>query len=402
MKPYRYDLMGDVEIDVSQEQVEKLLSEGFVKNPVSGTLDKYREVFEDAEEVDLEFEEDRETVAKTAEYLVSRSFLVEYLETVSRPVPVHRYLSRDDVLVTYESSVPEYVPTYRYEVAYPEDESYDVSYVEPDGGGAVSKIFGFFRRMLGIRKKERGVGSARISSLRKAEAEGRIESLSVSVVSDGKRVEALTESEASKTSRKRSVRLLSEDPVGEKEVRRTSTETETVPASYLEAFSRGKKVLSTEPLRETADMTAMEHEESGGGLRILQRNVGTKEEKSEVSGRATVPESEYAAFVEGKKILKRSEKDETAVLTDKEFLEGTKEGKTYKLLKKDVGTKVETESVRGTATVDGDKYAEFVKGKRVLKETRRMVKKLVDKYLEDSRREMTQTMKVYQPGVWSH
>lgn len=149
-------------------------------------------------------------------------------------------------------------------------------------------------------------------------------------------------------------------------------------------------------------MTVKEHEESGGGFKILQRNVGTKEEESEVSGRATVPESEYAVFAEGKKILKRSEKDETAVLTDKEFLEGTKEGRTYKLMRKDVGTKVETEAVRGTASVSGDKYAEFVKGKRVLKESRRTVKKLVDKYLEDSRREMTQTMKVYQPGVWSH
>lgn len=171
MKPYRYDLMGGVEIDVSQEQAEKLLSEGFVRNPVSGTLDKYREVFEDSEEVDLEFEEDKETVAKTSEYLVSRSFLVEYLETVSRPVSVHRYVSRDDVRVAYEASVPERVPTYGYEVAYPEDESYDVSYVEPDGSGAVSKFFGFFRRMLGIRKKERGVGTSRLSMLRRWAAE---------------------------------------------------------------------------------------------------------------------------------------------------------------------------------------------------------------------------------------
>lgn len=402
MKPYRYDLMGDVEIDVIQEQESKLLAEGFVKNPVSGTLDKYREVFDDVVKVDLEYEEERETVSNTSEYLASRRYVVEYSERVSRPVPVHRYLSRDEVRVTYDVSVPETVPTFRYEVTYPEDELYDVSYAEPDDGGTVSRIFGFFRRVLGIRKKERRVSAARVGALKKSAAAGRVEDLTVTVVFDGKRVEDLTESEASKSSRKRSVRLLSEDPSGEREVRKDVRETETVPASYLKSFARDKRVVSTEPLKETVDMTAKEHEDEGGGLRILQRNVGTKEEFSEISGRAEVPEDEYPEFAQGKTVSKRTEKHETVMLTDREFLEATKSGKTYRLLRKDVGTKTETETVRGSATVSAEEYQEFVRGKRVTKEERRTEKKLVDKYLEDSRRPMTQTVKVYQPGVWSH
>lgn len=400
-KSYSYDdLDYSAERDLTEAQSEILLADGFVKNPKTGTWDKYEKEFEDREFVTAAYEHFVEKVVPTHRYLKAHTFTVDFIAQVKKKVQVNRYIAEHRIRVRYEGSrmLPE--DLYEYEVEKEELKAFDATYVTI-GETLASRFFGFFKKLLRIQKKERMVGALRLKELERMEKSGQIADLSYRTVESGLSTMELTEEEAKRMGTRAKIRQTKGDPVGEKEVRRNYVEEDTIDALSFPAFARDVKILSKEDIFETVDMTADELKRSGENYKLQKANVGTKEESVDQEGHAEIQATEYDSFMRDKQLISKTEHREEVELSEREHLAEAMAGRIYPQVAMNVGKKTETVPEERVETVQASEYDEFRKGKNILTEERFKKRVETREVLVDLRTEMEQTFKWYQPGDFS-